>query len=108
MDKDTLKFTKSYYKSRVWGNTFWMGATVKKCPLDLWIYQEIIYETKPDIIIEGGTLHGGSALYLANVCDLIGNGQILTIDIVASKECRKHPRIEYIIFLTNHYMLTSV
>src|ERR1700733_8367437 len=39
----------------------WMGFHTLKCPLDLWIYQEILVETEPDVIIETGTRYGGSA-----------------------------------------------
>ena len=43
-------FHKLYYKSsqRTWMNTFWFGVPCWKCPLDLWIYQEVIFEVKPD------------------------------------------------------------
>ena len=44
-----------------WAETYWLGKQVAKCPLDLWIYQEIIFETKPQVLIETGTSGGGSA-----------------------------------------------
>ncbi|MBD1378985.1 CmcI family methyltransferase [Metabacillus arenae] len=91
-------FHKYYYESRVWGgNTKWMGCDVLKCPLDLWIYQEIIYETKPDWIIECGTHLGGTSLYLASICELIGKGKIITIDIKDNGNHINHPRIEFLI-----------
>jgi cephalosporin hydroxylase len=66
-------FHKLYYGSedQTWKNTFWLGTPTQKCPLDLWIYQEIIFEIKPDAIIECGTYGGGSALFLASICDLL-------------------------------------
>lgn len=79
----------------VWSRTFWMGTQILKCPLDLWIYQEIIFSIKPDIIIECGTWNGGSALYLASICDIIKKGKILSIDII-KKQFPKHERIQYI------------
>lgn len=42
----------------------YFGAWTMKSPMDAWVYQEIIYETKPDVIIEIGCFHGGSTLYL--------------------------------------------
>lgn len=51
-----------------------------KNPLDLWLYQEIIYKTKPDFIIELGTMFGGSALFLADVCETFKKGHVITID----------------------------
>jgi len=76
--------------------TSWFGVLAHKCPLDLWIYQEIIVRTRPDIIIETGVLAGGSTLYLANLCDLIGHGEVVAVDITferLSPEVRTHPRI---------------
>lgn len=86
----------SYMFNRSWDNTNWLGARVMKTPLDLWIYQEIIHEQKPDVIIECGTDTGGSALYLANICDLINKGKIITIDIEDRKGKPRHPRITYL------------
>ena len=86
MDRLILEsFSKEYYHSLAWDNTYWRGFQAKKCPLDLWIYQEIIYDTKPDIIIECGTAEGGTALFMADVCLLLGKGHVITIDIVPKK-----------------------
>jgi cephalosporin hydroxylase len=95
------RFHRAYYDQpeTTWGNTWWLGARVAKCPLDLWVVQEVVFETKPDLIIECGTGAGGSAYFLACVCDHIGSGRIITIDIV--EEPRQgprplHPRITYV------------
>jgi cephalosporin hydroxylase len=86
-----------YYSHRTWRHTFWLGAQVLKCPFDLWIYQEILFELRPDMIIESGTGLGASALFLASICDLVGNGKVITID-VASREGRPaHERITYLV-----------
>ncbi|MBN1255773.1 MAG: class I SAM-dependent methyltransferase [Deltaproteobacteria bacterium] len=92
-------FHKLYYESHkvTWENTFWLGIQAHKCPLDLWIYQEIIFEIKPDIIIECGTFHGGSALFLASICDLLNKGKIISIDIENKKDRPKHERITYLL-----------
>lgn len=59
-----------------------MGVPLKKIPLDLWVYQEILYETKPDVIIETGTCYGGSAFYMSSILDLLGyGGFVITIDV---------------------------
>ena len=92
------EFHKLYYyaKEKTWkNNTFWLNVPVAKCPLDLWVYQEIISETKPDLIIETGTAYGGSALFLASICDLANHGRIVTIDVEAQAGRPEHPRIEY-------------
>ena len=92
-------FHRIYYESprRTRRNTFWLGVKAQKCPLDLWIYQEIIYETRPDIIIETGTAAGGSALFLASICHLLGRGEIISIDIEDQENRPRHPRIKYLL-----------
>jgi cephalosporin hydroxylase len=66
-----------------------------KCPLDLWIYQEILWEVRPDLVIETGTHLGGSALFLAGVMDAIGHGEVVSID-TAARARPAHPRIRYL------------
>lgn len=80
----------------IFKNTFWMGVSCLKCPLDLWIYQEILFEIKPDLIIETGTAAGGSTLFLAHICDLLNHGRVASIDI--NEQPRpQHKRILYIL-----------
>lgn len=81
-----------YPQQQVW----WMGAEMQKCPLDLFVYQEIIYECRPDLIIECGTWKGGSALYMAHLLDILQHGMVLTIDISRWIGFPIHPRIVYI------------
>lgn len=90
-------FHRLYYArlERTWTQTYWMGIKVLKCPLDLWIYQEILYEIRPDLIVECGTYKGGSALFLAGICDLLRRGEILTID-VDLQDRPSHPRLHYL------------
>ncbi|HEV7684549.1 MAG TPA: CmcI family methyltransferase [Pyrinomonadaceae bacterium] len=95
----TSEFHKQYFyaKEKTWkNNTFWMNVPVAKCPLDLWVYQEIINETKPDVIIETGTAYGGSALFLASISDLVGRGRVVTIDIQEQSDRPEHARIQYL------------
>ena len=90
------QFHELYYESRVWQNTFWVGVATQKCPLDLWIYQELLHEVRPRYIIETGTAAGGSALFLASVCDLLGTGEIITVDVEDNPARPEHARIEYL------------
>ncbi|OIO42521.1 cephalosporin hydroxylase [Candidatus Pacearchaeota archaeon CG1_02_39_14] len=101
-EKDIVKkFHRLYFDShrfgKTWGDTFWLGAVTKKCPLDMWVYQEIIHELRPDVIVECGTALGGSALFMATICDLIGNGKIVTIDTKKTPNLPKHKRIKYLV-----------
>ncbi len=87
-----------YYRrsSQTWMNSFWMGVRTLKCPLDLWIYQEVLHETRPELIVETGTSSGGSALYLGCLCDLFGRGEIVSIDIEEKEGRPKHERVTYL------------
>lgn len=75
--------------------TYWMGVQTLKCPLDLWIYQEILSEVRPSIVIECGTHLGGSALFMAHIMDALGTGEIISIDIKPAERPR-HERIRYV------------
>ena len=94
------RFHKIYYDSgtagKPWRHTFWFGRRLMKCPLDLWIYQEMLHELRPDYIIETGTWLGGSALYLAQLCDLLGQGKIVSIDIKPQPDLPEHPRVTFL------------
>ncbi|MEK7213783.1 MAG: CmcI family methyltransferase [Patescibacteria group bacterium] len=77
-------------------NVKYRGVSMIRCPFDYVMYQMIINEIKPDLIIEIGTNHGGTSLYIADILDIIGNGVIHTIDIVkrADKLVINNPRIK--------------
>jgi len=94
------QFHKLYYdvheSVRKWKSTLWLGVPALKCPLDLWVYQEILYERRPQLIIETGTAMGGGAYFLASMFDLLGFGRVVSIDIEAPDGRPDHPRIRYI------------
>lgn len=80
----------------IYARTYWMNVLCLKCPLDLWIYQEMIAEMRPDLIIETGTHMGGSALFMAHMLDIVGHGEVITIDILDYPDRPIHPRIKYV------------
>ena len=91
-------FHRLYYNSapQTWQATRWLGVTTLKCPIDLWVYQEILAELRPDLVIETGTWDGGSALYLASVMDQLRHGVVVTVDIEERPGRPRHPRIKYL------------
>jgi cephalosporin hydroxylase len=100
-DRQTIDaFHNLYYDGlpgagHIFQRTFWMGVECLECPLDLWVYQEILHEIRPDLIVETGTHLGGSALFMAHMMDLIGKGEIITIDVNEGQR-PTHPRIRYV------------
>jgi len=68
----------------------WLGRPIIQLPEDLVRIQEVIYQLKPDVIIETGVAHGGSLVFYASLCNAIGKGRVVGIDI----EIRPHNRRE--------------
>ena len=71
-----------YFVSKVWTDTKYMGIQILKFPTDMWMMQELLFQVKPDVLIETGTWYGGSALYYAHLMNNIKNGFVVTIDNV--------------------------
>jgi cephalosporin hydroxylase/SAM-dependent methyltransferase len=79
----------------VWSTTYF-GVLAVKNPLDAWIYQELICKLRPDVIVEIGTHIGGGALMLAHLCDALGNGKVIGLDVDHTRVPAivvQHPRI---------------
>lgn len=66
----------------------WLGRPIIQLPEDLVRTQEVIWDIKPDVIIETGVAHGGSLLFYAGLCKIIGRGRVIGIDV----EIRPHNR----------------
>jgi cephalosporin hydroxylase len=100
-EKIVADFSKLFYHAGLlgwtWENTYWLGVQVKKCPFDLWVFQELMAELRPDVVVESGTARGGSALFMASMCDLLGHGRVITIDIEEHEGRPTHPRVKYLL-----------
>ena len=66
----------------------WMGRPIIQLPEDMIRMQEVIYNVKPDVIIETGIAHGGSLIFYASLCNILKKGRVIGIDI----EIRPHNR----------------
>jgi cephalosporin hydroxylase len=66
----------------------WLGVPIIQLPEDMMRYQEVVTRLNPDIIIETGVAHGGSAVFSASLCRLLGKGRVIAIDI----DIRPHNR----------------
>lgn len=90
LQKAAADFNVESNKAQYSYNFSWMGRPIIQYPQDMIIMQELIWEIKPDLIIETGIAHGGSLIYYASIMELIGNGEVLGIDI----DIRKHNKLE--------------
>jgi cephalosporin hydroxylase len=66
----------------------WLGLPIIQMPDDIVALQEIIWETKPQVVIESGFARGGSVILYSSILQLIGEGRVLSVDI----EVREHNR----------------
>ncbi len=75
----------------------WLGHDIIKTPMDCWVYQEIIWETKPDYVIELGVMFGGATHFYASILDLLGHGEVIGIDVSLAKAKKpESKRIRYL------------
>jgi len=91
---------KESFKKQYEYNFTWLGRPIIQYPSDIMAMQEIIWQVKPDLIIETGIAHGGSIIFSASMLEIIGHGEVLAIDI----DIRKHNRIE----IENHSMFKRI
>lgn len=80
-----MRASDKYDYSYLWS---WMGLPIIQLPADVIATQEIIWDTKPDIIIETGVARGGSVVFMASMLELIGKGKVIGVDI----DIRAHNR----------------
>src|ERR1700680_259082 len=86
-------FTKSAFEvlSREWirvgfnlkyyHNFSWFGMPILQLPEDLLRLQEVVYQLRPDVIVETGVFRGGSLLFHATLCQALGRGRVIGIDL---------------------------
>ena len=98
-NKELSKLSKKWF-DKAFGYEYsyhfsWLGRPIIQFPQDMVAIQEIIWKTKPDLIIETGIAHGGSLIFSASILELIGKGRVLGIDIDIrkhnKKEIERHP-----------------
>jgi cephalosporin hydroxylase len=91
-------FAALYDERGCWARTEWLGKRVAKSPMDLWVYQELLCELRPDVLLESGTSGAGSAHFFARVFDLLDHGQVVTVDVDEYRHLwLPHPRITYLV-----------
>ena len=67
----------------------WLGIPIIQLPEDIVMMQELIYKVKPDVIVETGVAHGGTAVFYASLLELLGKGRVIGVDI----EIRKYNEV---------------
>lgn len=92
----SMKWLEEATKAKYVYNFTWLGRPIIQLPQDIMAIQELIWKSKPELIIETGIAHGGSLIFHSSLLELIGQkGKVLGIDIDIrkhnSEEIKKHP-----------------
>lgn len=78
-------WTRSSWENRLSYEVTWLGFPIIQMPEDLLLMQELIHKVRPDVLIETGTAHGGSAIFYASLFELLGKGRVISIDVEIRK-----------------------
>ncbi len=101
MNEAGLDYLQWYYDTNVWKGLHYRGVRTLKLPLDMWNYQEIIFENNLHWVVETGTRHGGSALFFADLLAAGGReGGVVSIDVThegLDPAATRHPRIRLVL-----------
>jgi cephalosporin hydroxylase len=105
MDEETVRFARHWWAH--FGQTVapsrWLGVPCWQNPFDVWVIQELIEETRPDVVVDTGTFVGGGAILWASLLSLIGDGTVISIDIREGRHAQAddHPLAkERVTFIT--------
>lgn len=100
VERISREFTQLYHdlRDQTLGRTRWLGISIVKTPMDMLALQEIIAETRPQVIVQAGVFAGGSTLYAASLLDLLKiDGKVIGIDVDLTpvrEHIVRHPRVE--------------
>src|SRR5262245_20808141 len=101
MDSAGQLYLKWYYETNVWKRLHYRGVRTLKFPLDMWGYQELMYDNDIHWVIETGTRHGGSALFFADwLAAADRQGFVVTVDVTHDALhplAQSHPRIRLLL-----------
>jgi cephalosporin hydroxylase len=101
--KDGMKalvelWTKVARHHRVMYEPSWLGIPIIQYAEDVLMMQELIWKLRPDVIVETGIAHGGSAVLYASILELIGHGRVIGVDV----EIRKYNRVAIMSHAMSH------
>jgi cephalosporin hydroxylase len=81
VDDVTFGFDQLYEHNKLWAQQRFMGVQCQQDPMDAWILQEILFDCRPDLVIETGTQNGGGTLFYAAMMQLYDpTARVLTVD----------------------------
>jgi cephalosporin hydroxylase len=102
VERISRAFIRVYHdlKEQTFATTTWLRVPLVKTVADIVALQEVVAETRPELIVETGVYVGGSALLFASVMEMLGiDGRVIAVDVdlaFVNDRVREHPRIELI------------
>jgi len=103
LKKDSIKWTRTSWVNKLSYEITWLGIPIIQIPEDIVLMQELIFNLKPDIIVELGIGHGGSLIFYSSLLELLGKGKVIGVDIDIRRHNRnaieKHPMNKRIILI---------
>lgn len=84
----SLQWVRVGWSLRYYHNFSWFGRPILQLPEDLVRLQEAVFRVRPDVIVETGVFRGGSMLFHASLCEALGKGRVIGIDISIPAETR--------------------
>ena len=82
-----------FQRDVVFDRISWMGVKALKNPMDCWVYQQLLAEVRPRVVVELGSAYGGSTLFLLHMLDLLGDGVVVSVDRERAGFAVRHPRL---------------
>ena len=100
LDKALTTISDRHDYSYMWR---WLGLPIIQMPTDIVLMQEIIWETRPQVIVETGVARGGSVIFYSSMLQLLGSGKVVAVDIDIREHNRKaienHPLADRVVLL---------
>jgi cephalosporin hydroxylase len=98
-DEVKLAAIEAVWDYRAWERAKWLGHPVNRYPADLHVYQELLAEIRPDVVVVAADDPGlgGRALFLASLCEQLGHGRVLAVGELDAAERPSHPRLDHLV-----------
>jgi cephalosporin hydroxylase len=98
---DELKIgaIEAVWDSQTWKQTSWLGHPLLRFPTDLQVYQELVSEARPDVVVLVADDAGlaGRALYMAAILDGLGHGRVVAVGALGLDERVPHDRVTHLV-----------
>lgn len=92
----STSFLEAVWHNMPWTTTSWMGQEISSTPTDLFAYQELLSRTRVDWVIETCPQAGGRSLFLANTCEALGHGNVISVGATPAPDGLAHPRLRHV------------